>query len=252
MGRTIAKLSCIALPGALLTACSPEAAPAPQQATDPIVRQALFDRLMIDPDLAGQNEGNAALTSGIDHSIPPYSPGRDAIRKARAEAVELAGGEVRMRIDATSVEPLESAGPTTMRGALGRLPEDCAQAGAISAVWAARMPDVFPVFPQAAVMFAQGFDTPACTRRTVRFNSGNAIEDVAGFYVARARSAGHRVVVRQRQDNAAQGAAAAYVIYARRGTSRMAVRLEKDEAGLTVAELGTVRLGEGGDASGAP
>ncbi len=157
---------------------------------DPAVVQALNDQLMVDPDLAGQNEANAALTTGIDHSLPPFSPSRDTIRQARAEAVEMVGGEAKL------VVPLSLAQADTGSGKLppleshiSSLPgaEDCATSLRYSARWAARLPERLPVFPHGATIDAAGSTQDGCKLRAVTFLSGNTPENVAAFYAARAK-----------------------------------------------------------------
>ena len=193
-----ALLACCTLLAACsgLAACSsePEEAPiVPER--DPATTQALGDQIMVDPDLAQQNEANAALTGGIDHSIPPVVDTREAIAGAQQEAADLVGGSSKF---VTLDEPTESSEsfPEAARysvAELARLSKGlgaCADAASFTASWAARMPEAFPIYPRGNTIDAAGRDSDSCSLRAVRFLTPVSQEDVLAFYATRAKSAG--------------------------------------------------------------
>ena len=81
------------VPVALLASCGDtnedEAA---GDAMDPASEQALNDELSSDPDLAGRNEANAALSGTGNAAIPNIDKSPRAIEAARSRAAELVGG----------------------------------------------------------------------------------------------------------------------------------------------------------------
>ena len=63
---------------------------------DPALTGALGDQIMVDPDLAGQNRGSAALGGGgpANGELPVQSRSPEAIAVARADAARLLGGAI--------------------------------------------------------------------------------------------------------------------------------------------------------------
>ncbi|GAA4053345.1 hypothetical protein [Parerythrobacter jejuensis] len=183
------------LPAAMLSACNSaeeQAATIPER--DPVTTQALNDQIMVDPDLAGLNEANAALTGGTDHSIPPVVNTREAIDAARLDAADMVGGT-------DELEPLPNPSgtddplPQVARyspAELARLVPGvgaCADTISYTAQWAARMPDTFPVYPRGNTLEAAGTDAGECSLRVVRFLTPVSRDDVLSFYRARAKAA---------------------------------------------------------------
>ncbi len=75
----------IALPFVLLSACSNEPdAQTADGASDPASEQALNGDLMTDPDMAANNEGDAALSGSGDGSVPTINTSPEAIAAARS------------------------------------------------------------------------------------------------------------------------------------------------------------------------
>lgn len=180
----------------LLAACSGEAEEQPiVPERDPATVQALGDQIMVDPDLAQQNEANAALTGGTDHSIPPIVNTREAIADAQQEAADLVGGTSNF---ATLGEPAISSDPIPESARysvaeLARLTDGlapCADPASITASWAARLPKAFPIYPRGNTIDAAGHDGAKCSLRAVRFLTPVPREDVLRFYATRARTAG--------------------------------------------------------------
>jgi len=162
--------------------------PAPR---DPQVAQALADPLMTDPDLSSRNEGAAALTVEVDGSLPVLPPTPEAIAAARAEAVRIVGGEERMaklpepsgRARALSDDTFVAHLAALARGS------GCASELKVSAIWAARMPAVLPIYPRGATLAAAGSEAARCKVRIVGYSTPVPVDDIVAFYWTRARAA---------------------------------------------------------------
>ncbi|WP_284124857.1 hypothetical protein [Parerythrobacter aestuarii] len=181
----------------VLAACSsePEEVPVVPE-RDPATTQALSDQIMVDPDLTQQNEANAALTGGTDHSLPPIVATREAIEDAKLEAADLVGGSSQLKpLGKTSEQ-----GDPLPEGALYSVTEmakltpgtsACADSASFTAMWAAKMPKAFPVYPRGNTIEAAGSDTDPCSLRAIRFLTPVSTEDVLAFYTASARKEGY-------------------------------------------------------------
>ncbi|WP_427965811.1 hypothetical protein [Altererythrobacter sp.] len=162
---------------------------------DPLVQQALNDRLMTDPDLAFQNEGNAALTIGYDHSLPRIENGPEitALTRDETRMALLDGGEI-AELPASISEP-EIASYTEdlsaeERARMAGVAEACAQGLEHSTIWAARLQDYAEIVPRGAVVDAAGSDRAGCKLRIVTYRTPLAIEDVMQFNFTLAVRAG--------------------------------------------------------------
>ncbi|NNC59082.1 MAG: hypothetical protein HKO05_03715 [Erythrobacter sp.] len=162
---------------------------------DPATIQALGDQIMVDPDLARQNEANAALTGGSDHSIPPVVATREEIADARLEAADLAGGS-RNLVALGKPRAVETPLAENVRYSVLELakvtsaPSACVEAASFSARWAGRMPESFPIYPRGNTIEAAGSDDGRCALRAVRFLTPVDGRAVLTFYAAKARKAG--------------------------------------------------------------
>ncbi|MEZ5695390.1 MAG: hypothetical protein R3E18_02850 [Sphingomonadaceae bacterium] len=219
-------LATIALvPVLLVSACggAPEEGD-PMAEEDPAATAALNDQLMVDPDLANQNEGNAALTGGSSAVLPPENATPEAMAAARDEAAALVGGLAKMAAPPAATEVEGGAEPTAALTAAARAmvaPDgaNCAEKVQYSAAWAAKLPDALPVYPRGSTQEAAGTDEGNCSLRVVNFLTPVPLNDVLAFYNTRASTGGYSVEhVKQEGDNVLSGTkgSAAYVIYARR------------------------------------
>lgn len=217
----------------LLTACAAEQAPAPLVERDPATEQALSDQIMIDPDLANQNEGNAALTVSSDHSLPLPVATDEAIAAARTEAAVLVGGADKLVTPAAAVPLAVSEGGDllTIEAGAAALPgaARCARLSTRSAAWAAQFPDALPIYPRAATQVAAGTDAEGCSLRAVSFVTPVPLDDVLAFYAARARQGGFAL------EHAAGGGV--HRLSGRRGAAAFRLELATNEDGLTRADL---------------
>ena len=190
---------------------------------DPATAQALSDQILVDPDLAHQNEGNAALTVSSDHSLPLLVSTPEAIAAARAEAAELVGGADKL-VGVSDPRPLEGEPLPEFETAAqfaATLPGGgpCAVRLTYSAAWAARLPAALPVYPHGATLEAAGVDSTDCAMRVVTFLTPVPVADLLSFYAARARSGGFTVVHaadRKRHVLSAEKSGAAFRLVANR------------------------------------
>jgi hypothetical protein len=223
----------------LLLACSgepeePEAVPE----RDPVATQALNDQIMVDPDLAQQNEANAALTGGTDHSLPPVNASREAIEIAKLEAADLVGGTANLRRP-DSPRLLDEPLPEVARYSVTELAklmkgtQDCADSASFTANWAASMPTAMPIYPRGNTIEAAGNDTGSCKLRAVRFLTPVPRSDVLAFYAASAKKAGLGADYARADD--------IDVLTGATGTKRYAVYVRRRASG--ISEVGLVTSG---------
>lgn len=228
--------SLILIPALALAACGDSPEGDSQGDVDPATEQALNDQIMVDPDLANQNEGNAALTANGDQSIPPENRTPEAIQAAQEAAAALVGGASEMKPlpEATAMDgaiPENAALTAAARAAVSPGGENCADQVKYSARWAAELPAAFPVYPRGATKEAAGTDMGECALRVVSYLTPVPMEDVLGFYHTRALSGGYTSEhVTSDGDNIVSGTkgGASFVVYARRLSN-----------GLTVVDLVT-------------
>jgi hypothetical protein len=138
---------------------------------DPVVKSALEDQIMVDPQLA--SKANA-------HSIRPPDEADGAPLPPSESKPTKAG------------DPPESLG----QKAYANLPQaqrGCNMAVAYSAAWATRLPAELPIYPQGHVSEAAGSDTPACHLRVVSYSSGATPQALADFYTAQGQQSGYAV-----------------------------------------------------------
>jgi len=199
----------LALPLLLLAGCGADE-PAAVPDDDPLLAAALAEPILVDPDLVGQNRANSAVAlPSHDDSLPSVDAGPEVIAAARDEALELVGGPGRMlhAPDADQGMPLPKASA------------DCTAQAQVTAHWAARMPEAFPVYPRGAVLKASGTDASNCRLRVVNFVTPVPLNEVIDFYFTRARRAGYSSERSLRDADevlAGTKASASYVVSARR------------------------------------
>ncbi len=192
---------------------------------DPAITGALGDQIMVDPDLASQNRGNAALGGGgpAIGEVPLQNRSPEAIAAAKAEAVSLAGGAIEAAPApgaATAGSPASKA--ITAAAMAGNLPgagTNCAEKVDYTALWATKLPAALEIYPRGAVQEAAGTDKDGCHLRVVNFTTPVGVKDVIDFYYTRTRKAGYSAQYRlEGADRVLGGAkpAAAYVIYVRK------------------------------------
>ncbi|MBO6767905.1 MAG: hypothetical protein JJ901_06325 [Erythrobacter sp.] len=213
------------VPVALLASCGDTAEDeAAGDAMDPASEQALNDELMTDPDLAGRNEANAALSGTGNAAIPNIDKSPRAVEAARSRAAELVGGRSELVSAPTATALGEGAAPSqamvaAARAAVAPGGENCGDKVEYSSAWAAKLPAAFPVYPRGNTQEAAGTDEGECALRVVSFLTPVPLDEVLAFYYTRARGAGFSVEhVTSAGDNILSGTKgdAAYVVYGRR------------------------------------
>lgn len=209
--------------------------PADQQ--DPATALALGDAIMVDPDLAGQNLGDAALTGGGPAAapIPLLRRTPEVIVAARDEAARLAGNAIAPPPAPTSeIETSRAAMALTAPAIAALLSPACAAKSDYTMAWAARFPTKLPLYPRANVQEAAGTDAPGCALRSASFLTPVAAEDVAGFYYQMARKAGLMVEHRREgRDSVLQGG---------KGKATFILFIRQRDDGLTEADFATFGL----------
>jgi hypothetical protein len=189
---------------------------------DPALTGALGDQIMVDPDLATQNRGNAALTGGgpATGEIPKDKQTPEFIAAAKAEAAKLAGGAIQIAPAATAGS--DAASPQSVGQLADVLPGNgsaCAAKAEFTTAWAAKLPQALPVYPRGHVQEAAGTDKDGCRLRVVNFQTPVGIDDVINFYYTRVRAAGfdaeHSMEGTDHVLGGSKGAAA-YMIHARK------------------------------------
>jgi len=174
-----------------------EAVSVVQDIDDPLMDVALSEQILVDPDMKNRNTANQAIALGPqDGAIPMVDRGAGAARAARDEALELVGGINAMR-RAPQPERVDGKLPEGARlsvaaraASAGEGKRDCASIAEFSALWAARMPEAFPVYPRGAVQEAAGTDRGGCHLRVVNFLTPVALGDVRDFYFTRGSTNG--------------------------------------------------------------
>jgi len=181
----------------LLAGCGGNDEPAKTSNDDAAMSGALGKPIATDPDLAGENGANtAASVPSADGSVPGLDMSAQAVASARAAALSLVGGPGAMRKapaanGATGELPRDSELTAAARAAASPGGHgDCAAKASYTASWAAKLPDSFPVYPQAAVQEAAGTDDGACNLRVVNFSTPVPVSEVLDFYYTRATAAG--------------------------------------------------------------
>lgn len=211
-----------------------------EEAGDPAMNDALSDQILVDPELAGQANGNAlrGAEGAADGAMPGTVGGSGDANSARQAAEAQFSGSKMMSAPAprqmTSDDECSSCGgggsaarePTT----LGARAEAQAQArggsgsGTCDAKvsydmgWAERMPAEFPVYPRGNLKEAAGADTAKCNIRVVSFTTPVGMKSVVDYYYTRAKRGGYSAEYLLRGDEHVLGGTrgrddAAYVIF---------------------------------------
>lgn len=192
--RGVRKIGLVMMLG-VMSACSAQDDSAVQADRDPVVADAVQDPILADPDLASQNRGSAALTSGgpATAPIPPLNKRPEEVQRARNAAATLLGGKVDPAPGPQSTAERSAldgaATPLAALGAAGFGSPACDKSFAFSATWAAKLPMALQVYPRGHTMVAGGADAADCKVRSVRFVTPVAVSDVIDFYFAMAAKA---------------------------------------------------------------
>lgn len=187
----------VLLPALLLAACGGgEEELLDEGDTDALESAALGDQIMVDPDLAGENLANSAVSAELrDGILPPERTSPTAIAKARADALALVGGPGRLKKAPAASDGAGSGAGQALTAAAKAAASpggsgDCADTASYTTEWAAKLPETFPIYPMGSVQDAAGTDEGACSLRVVTYLSAVPLGDVLDFYYTRAADAG--------------------------------------------------------------
>lgn len=159
-------------------------------ATDPALKGALADPIVVDPQLVGQSNRNAVRTADkpANGAVPVLSGDASA---AQAQAVKLAGGKL---LSAPAASQGEALASTVTLGAIARDGAgkgNCAKKLNYGMEWAQRLPDPFALYPGAQLTEAAGAQADGCTLRAASFVTAVPRQGVMDYYYTLARRAGY-------------------------------------------------------------
>ncbi|SFF75007.1 hypothetical protein SAMN05518801_101222 [Novosphingobium sp. CF614] len=217
-----ARLTVLGLAGTLLLAgCGSDKAPTGNE-TDPALSGALGDRIMVDPEMAGQ-DGAALAPNGGQITLPPEDRSPEAIADARAKAAQMVGGALlpapQPGQGAAAALAESAATAAQVAQASKAASADCSAKVQYSNTWAARLPADIPVYPRGAVQEAAGIDGDGCALRVVNFVTPVTPGDVISFYYTKASRAGYGAEYKLDGNDHVLGGrkeGKAYVVYARK------------------------------------
>lgn len=212
-----------------LGACG-KGTPLPEAADerDPAIVAALADPIMIDPDLASQNRGNAAIALDSFAAVPLDATSPEAIAAAKADASRLTGGLILTAPEARGQDA--AAAPALTAGevaaALPANPPGCIEGLRYGYFWVADWRADLAIYPRGHVAEAAG--NAACGLRSVIFTTPVEPGAVIDFYFTRASGAGYGAERRR--------AGPVEVLSGRRGGAAYLVRVSAAN-GLSQVEL---------------
>lgn len=171
--------------------------------SDPALTTALEDQIMVDTDLNGQSNRNAALPNDTVAGAPiPDTFGASREQIARAQEAISAGRLLSAPApreateeDCGSCDAASAGRGETTLGALASDQSDGAACAAgdvrYSLAYADRMPSAFRPYPRSEVIEAAGNDAPGCGLRVVSFRSAASMERLIDWYYTRAIRSGY-------------------------------------------------------------
>lgn len=171
------------------------------QSSDSVVKGAIENEIMIDPNVTGQSNANAAATGAtpVDGAVPTVRGGGSA-NDAIAEARTRVNGQM-MRAPAPgrfedscdgSCDNAAVARPATLGGlARQQAGAGCAADVRYGAEWARRLPAAFSIYPRAALVEAAGVANGTCNVRVVNFQSRAGMQPILDYYYTMALRNGY-------------------------------------------------------------
>ncbi|MBN8813959.1 MAG: hypothetical protein J0J06_00770 [Sphingomonas sp.] len=193
--------------------------------SDPAIRAALQDQIMVDPALTGQSNADAVRPPQQPYSgaLPP-----DSVAGGKTDGTIAAGGSS----SSSGSKPTPPASgdcpqckvknDSVTLGALARRQRDqrtagCANELQYSTGWAQRLPAALPLYPDARVDEAAGAAAGGCALRVVNFSTEASIQTVLDWYYGRVTAAGYSAEHQANDGQHVLGGTrrdgAAYVIY---------------------------------------
>jgi hypothetical protein len=208
-------------------------------ASDPAMRSALQDQIMVDPALAGQSNADAIRPPRQPYSgaIPPDSvAGGKNDGTIAASGSSSSGGGKSTPAPSGDCPQCKVKNDSVTLGALASRQADkrtagCARALQYSTAWVQRLPADLPLYPDARVDEAAGAAANGCALRVVSFSSAAPLQTVLDYYYGRLTAAGYSAQHQADDGQHVLGGTrgrdgAAYVIYLQtRGDGRTEVDL---------------------------
>lgn len=195
--------------------------------SDPALTVALEDQIMVDPDLTGQSNQNAALpgnaVSGapIPETLDTMQDAQAAIDNGRLlsapEAIAVEDGDGRSAAQAQTTQ-----GAMAERQASDPQVESCSGTVEYGIEWAASLPRAFDVYAGSEVIEASGYNQDHCRMRIVSFRTRVPMEHLIDWYYTRAIRSGFSSEHQLRHGNNVLGGfreqdeAAYYLVFAPR------------------------------------
>lgn len=161
--------------------------------SDPALRGALEDQIIVDPELASRSNANAVR--------PADRPGTGALppEVVATQYDAPVGGKLFRAPKAVEAPPCkgcEAEKPVTL-GAMARQQDQrtgrkggCEANLQYGMAWANRLPAEFPVYPKAKLMEAAGAESDHCNLRAVSFVTNQPMQNVIDFYYTKALRSG--------------------------------------------------------------
>lgn len=171
------------------------------QSSDSVVKGAIENEIMVDPNVTGQSNANAATAGAtpVDGAVPAVRGGGSA-DVAIAEARTRVNGQM-LRAPApgrfedscgTECDTASAARPATLGGlARQQAGAGCAADIRYGAQWAQRLPAAFAIYPRAALVEAAGVANGTCNVRVVNFQSRAGMQPILDYYYTMARRNGY-------------------------------------------------------------
>ncbi len=157
-------------------------------AADPAVTAALRDRIMVDPTLAAQANGDAVRPPDRPYGAPVPSATVAAGSAGRDEKLEHAPAPGDCPACRGGREALTLGELATVQRSGDR---QCATKIGYSATWANRLPGPFALHPDARVVEAAGTDADGCRLRVVHFVIARPLGQMVDWTYTRARHGGY-------------------------------------------------------------
>lgn len=198
--------------------------------SDPALTEALEDQIMVDTDLAGQSNANAALPGNAVAGAPVPETLHSV---ADAQRAISAGRLLRAPAPTEGEDCTDCSARSAGRGetTLGALAEEqastpefpvCNDPVAYGMEWASRVPRAFDPYPRSEVLEAAGKDSEHCNLRVVSFRSSASMQRLLDWYYTRAVRSGYSSEHQVRHGNHVLGGfrardeGAYYIIFAPR------------------------------------
>ncbi len=169
--------------------------------SDTVVKGAMDSEIMVDPNMVGQSNANAAIAGAapLVGGVPTVRGGGSA-NDAIAEARTRVGGPM-LRAPApgrfedscdSNCDQVAAARPATLGGlARQQAGAGCAADIRYGAEWAQRLPAAFAIYPRSALIEAAGVANGTCNVRVVNFQSRAGMTAIMDYYYTMALRSGY-------------------------------------------------------------